>query len=297
MAKRRMFSPSVVLSDAFMDMPASARCLYFTLGMCADDDGFVNAPKSVMRQCGASQDDMMILIAKRYILAFDSGVVVIKHWRLNNYLRSDRYTSTTYLEEKATLTFDGKGAYIEKDEAEKRLLDSLGIPACVPDGIPLGDTGKVRLGKVSKRINNISVDSGESTLPEIDGDLTDDAKSEEPEKPKKKKAPLKLTVQQIEAFNEFYANFPRHTHRIDAEKAYAKALTRATVEAILAGAINYASWVKRNKVEQKYVTHPSTWLNAGAWDDELEDRAQTGRTNQPSGRITSNRRDDDYSTV
>ena len=95
-----MFAKSIVLSDAFLDMPLSARCLYFTLGMLADDDGFIGNPKSIMRQCGASQDDMIILLQKRYILSFESGVIVIKHWRLNNYLKSDRYKGTTYVEEK-----------------------------------------------------------------------------------------------------------------------------------------------------------------------------------------------------
>lgn len=115
MAERRMFAKSIVLSDAFLDMPLSARCLYFTLGMLADDDGFIGNPKAIMRQCGASQDDMIILLQKRFILSFESGVIVIKHWRLNNYLKSDRYKATTYVEEKAELTFDAKGAYTEAD--------------------------------------------------------------------------------------------------------------------------------------------------------------------------------------
>lgn len=137
MAERRMFAKSIVLSDAFLDMPLSARCLYFTLGMLADDDGFVSGPKSIMRQCGASEDDMKMLLAKRYILSFESGVIVIKHWRINNYLRSDRYQQTTYIEEKDTLTLDQKGAYTE--------IDRVGIPSM---GIP--SIGKDRLGKDKK---------------------------------------------------------------------------------------------------------------------------------------------------
>lgn len=116
MAERRMFAKSVVLSDAFLDMPMSARCLYFTLGMVADDDGFVGCPKSVMRQCGASQDDMNVLLQKRYVLGFESGVIVIKHWKMNNYLQSDRVKKTTYIEEKETLTLDDKGSYTEKEK-------------------------------------------------------------------------------------------------------------------------------------------------------------------------------------
>lgn len=120
MAERRMFAKTIVLSDAFLDMPLSARCLYFTLGMLADDDGFVNSPKSVMRQVGASVDDMNILLGKRFILAFDSGVIVIKHWRINNYLRSDRYTETKYIEEKRNLETDESGTY------------HIGIPGGIP---------------------------------------------------------------------------------------------------------------------------------------------------------------------
>lgn len=116
MAERRMFAKSIVLSDVFLDMPMSARCLYFTLGMLADDDGFVGSPKSIMRQCGATDDDMKVLLAKRYVLGFESGVIVIKHWKMNNYLRSDRYNKTTYLEEKELLEIDDKGAYTEKNK-------------------------------------------------------------------------------------------------------------------------------------------------------------------------------------
>lgn len=111
MAERRMFAKSIVLSDAFLDMPLSARCLYFTLGMFADDDGFVNSPKGIMRQCGASVDDFNVLLAKKFILLFENGVIVIKHWRINNYLRNDRFTPTKYVEEKEQLRIEENGAY------------------------------------------------------------------------------------------------------------------------------------------------------------------------------------------
>ena len=124
MAERRMFAKSIVLSDAFLDMPLSSRCLYFTLSMLADDDGFVNSPKSIMRQCGASQDDMSVLLQKKFVLPFDSGVIVIRHWRINNYLRSDRYTETKCLDEKEQLVVDKTGAY------------EFGIPGGIPGGIP-----------------------------------------------------------------------------------------------------------------------------------------------------------------
>ncbi len=147
MAERRMFAKTIVLSDAFLDMPLSARCLYFTLGMLADDDGFVNSPKSIMRQAGASTDDMNLLMAKRFILAFDSGVIVIKHWRIHNYIQKDRYKESKYMEEKATLMIDQNGAYTE----------------CIQDVSTL-DT-QVRLGQDRDRI-----ELGEGSLGEDNGD-------------------------------------------------------------------------------------------------------------------------------
>lgn len=126
MAERRMFAKSIVLSDAFLDMPMSARCLYFTLGMLADDDGFVGGAKSIMRQCGASQDDMMLLLQKRFVLGFDSGVIVIKHWRMNNYLQKDRYKPTNYEEEFNRLSIENNGAYTECIQNVYTGKDSIG---------------------------------------------------------------------------------------------------------------------------------------------------------------------------
>lgn len=111
MAQKRMFSQSVVLSDDFLDMPASTRCLYFSLGMVADDDGFVNNPKSIMRQCGGTQDDFKLLLSKGYVYLFASGVIVIMHWNVNNYLRKDRYVPTKYIGEKSQLSEAENGTY------------------------------------------------------------------------------------------------------------------------------------------------------------------------------------------
>lgn len=141
MAEKRMFAKTIVLSDEFLDMPATSRCLYFTLSMLADDDGFVNNPKSIMRQCSATQDDLAILLTKRFVLGFDDGVLVIKHWRINNYLRADRYTPTKYTDQMNQLIVEDNGAYTEKD---------LGIPVGIPVGIPSID--KNRLDKNSKEI-------------------------------------------------------------------------------------------------------------------------------------------------
>lgn len=111
MAERRMFAKSIVDSDAFLDMPLSAQALYFHLSMRADDEGFVNNPKKIQRMIGASEDDAKLLLLKRFLIAFDTGVVVIKHWFIHNYIQSDRRKDTVYQEEKAQLRLKPNKAY------------------------------------------------------------------------------------------------------------------------------------------------------------------------------------------
>lgn len=135
MAERRMFAKTIIDSDAFIDMPISARLLYYDLSMRADDDGFVNAPKKIMKFVGASNDDMNILIARKFVIGFDNGVVVIKHWRIHNYIRKDTYNETPYLEQKALLELDEKNAYRLKNMASQLSVDE--------------PSTQVRLGKVS----------------------------------------------------------------------------------------------------------------------------------------------------
>lgn len=110
-----MFSLKIVNSDAFLDMPVDARELYFQLGMHADDDGFVN-PRKIMRMTGASEDALKMLILKRFVLPFDGGVLVIKHWKSNNYIKSDRYEETRYKELKETLFVNKNGDYTDNKE-------------------------------------------------------------------------------------------------------------------------------------------------------------------------------------
>ena len=142
MAKRRMFSQQITESDSFLDMPLSAQALYFHLGMTADDDGFVNSPKRVQRVIGANDDDLKLLVAKNFVIAFDSGVVVIKHWKINNFIRSDRYTPTVYEEEMAMLYEKPNRAY------------TLGIP----NDYLVTTNGSRRLGKTSIDKTNVVCD-------------------------------------------------------------------------------------------------------------------------------------------
>ena len=104
-----MFTKKITESDAFLEMPSSTQMLYFRMN--ADDDGFVNNPKKIQRMCGASDDDFRLLIAKSFVLTFDSGIIVIKHWKMHNYIQSDRYVPTDYTDEKSMLGLKKNKAY------------------------------------------------------------------------------------------------------------------------------------------------------------------------------------------
>lgn len=106
MAQRRMFSRKITETDRFLEMPLSSQALYFHLNMGADDEGFIDKAKTIQRTIGASDDDMKLLIAKGFLIPFDSGVVVIRHWRIHNYIRSDRFQSTLHQDEKTQLEYD-----------------------------------------------------------------------------------------------------------------------------------------------------------------------------------------------
>lgn len=145
MAERRMFAKTIIDSDAFLDMPLSSQVLYFHLSMRADDDGFINNPKKIQKMVGCADDDLRILIAKNFIIPFESGIVVIKHWKIHNYIRNDRYKETVYQEEKKMLELEDNNGY------------TLGIP----NGYQM-DT-QVRLGKDSLGEDSLGEDIEEGT--------------------------------------------------------------------------------------------------------------------------------------
>lgn len=130
-----MFAKTIIDSDSFLDMPLSAQALYMHLSMRADDDGFVNNPKRIQRMIGASEDDLRLLLAKSFILTFDTGIIVIKHWRINNYIQNDRYKATRYTDERSMLSLKDNNEYAFTDE-------------CIQNGYNL-DT-QYRLDKDSK---------------------------------------------------------------------------------------------------------------------------------------------------
>ena len=150
MAERRMFTLKIVDSDAFLDMPASTQALYFHLAMRADDDGFVNNPKKVQRIVGASEDDLKLLIVKRFIIGFETGVIVIKHWRMHNTLRKDRYNPTQYQEELAMLSIKENGAYTDRGNQLETNWQPDGNQLATQDRLGKDRLGKDRLDKGEK---------------------------------------------------------------------------------------------------------------------------------------------------
>lgn len=164
MAERRMFAKTIIDSDAFLTMPASSQNLYFHLGMRADDDGVVNNPRTIMRLVGAHEDDMNILISKKFVIVLQDSLIVIKHWKINNYIRSDRYVQSKYKEEISCLSLDENNAYSVNNNQV--------TTTCQPAGIPTVSTGKVSIGKDSIVLKeNIIKEKNQPFSPKIPQEL------------------------------------------------------------------------------------------------------------------------------
>jgi uncharacterized phage protein (TIGR02220 family) len=155
MGDRRMFSMQIVDSDAFLDMPLSTQALYFHLSMRADDDGFVDNARKIVRAVGCSQDDVKLLFAKNFVIAFDDGVCVIKHWRIHNYIRTDRKKTTAYIEHFDKLDTKENGSYTLKKSDVSQVTTT-----CLPSDNQM--SAQVKLGKVNISKANINTLSGKT---------------------------------------------------------------------------------------------------------------------------------------
>ena len=239
MAERRMFAKTIIDSDAFIDMPVTSRLLYYDLAMRADDDGFVNSPKKIMRMIGASETDLSVLVQKKFIIPFENGIVVIKHWRIHNYIRNDRYKETKYLDEKAQLYVNDAGAY--------SVMDTIGIPSDIPV-VSKMDTqdrlGKDRLGEDNPYMRN-----------------------EEPNA--QPNAQIK-DAQDADTFEQFWCAYPKKKDKERARKAYAKVNVpiQVIVDAIEAQKKS-DDWIKENG---RFIPYPSSWLNGRRWEDEVNEK-------------------------
>lgn len=249
MAERRMFAKTIIDSDAFLDMPLSTQSLYFHLSMRADDDGFINNPKKIQRMVGCGDDDLKLLIAKRFILVFDSGVIVIKHWKIHNYIRNDRYKPTLYQEEKAELVEKNSKAYTFKTE----VLESeshLGIPDDNHVGYQM-DT-QVRLGKDR---------------------LVKD----------KKKNSVEPSSTMLELFEKVWKTYPKKTNKKKAKEQFLKKIkSDEDFERFKTGYKDYLKYIKLNDWY-----HPQElfrWIRDERFNDEYdlsETTTQVRYTNPP----------------
>lgn len=238
MAERRMFAKTIIDSDLFLDMPLTTQLLYFHLSMRADDDGFINNPKRILRTVGCGDDDLKILITKNFIIPFESGIVVIKHWKIHNYIRVDRYKATVYSEEKQQLITN-----------ENKIYD-VGMSSGIPNDNQMETQvrlGKDRLGKDRKDIDHPS-------------SKTDDKES------------LK------NRFEALWKLYPKKQGKDKAFKSYQRAIKDGVEdETILNGLKNYLKQIEVQKTEQQFIKNGSTWFNQKCWDDEYITKSEPVR--------------------
>lgn len=257
MAERRMFAKTIIDSDAFIDMPITARLLYYDLAMRADDDGFVNSPKKIMRMIGASQDDLNILIMRKFIIPFDNGIVVIKHWRIHNYIRKDMYHETKYKGEKSQLYLDDNNAYTLSNVRNELVTN----PSQVRNELVTNPLTQVRLGKDSIGKNN---------------NIYADFEAE---------------------FDIIWKAYPRKEGKTNALKAYIKARTDkepVSFETVQEGVKRYIEYIKANNTEQRYIKHGSTWFNQRCWND---DYTAADNSNRPEGYEIIKQEPNDYDGI
>ena len=236
MAEKRMFTKKIVVDkDEFLDMPATARLLYYDLAMRADDDGFVGSPRAIMRTTGATNDDMNILLMRKFVLAFESGVIVIRHWRLHNYIQKDRYKPTDYVNEMAQLTTDEKGVY----SLDTECIQSVSNPC--PQ---IRDRYRDRLDTGKSKDNNTLTLKGSSVCAQGSAVLES-------------------------YFDTFWREYPKKKSKGTALKAFNKALKRTDFDTIMEALRMLKGSNEWTKDGGQYVPYPATWLNADGWNDEV----------------------------
>ena len=234
MAERRMFAKSVIESDLFLDMPQSTQLLYFHLSMRADDDGFINNPKSIMRNVKCNDDDLKLLIAKNFILPFETGVIVVTHWRIHNYIRSDRKHPTKYIDEFEQLTVNKDNSYSLSPSNGRPLVDKL-------------DT-EVRLGKDSiDKNNNICANSVQNELKCTNNEIDKNA-----------------------LFESFWKIYPKKVNKKKSKDKFFKICkTEEIFNEIMTGLYNQLKSSEWKKNNGQFIPHPTTWLNGERWKDEI----------------------------
>lgn len=244
MARRRMFSLDIVDSDQFIDLPISSKLLYYELGVRADDDGFVGNPKKVAKFADCTEEDIKVLEEKGFVYMFDSGILVIRHWTVNNQLRNDRYNPTYYMEEKKKLckNMDNKMYY---------LIDESGLP----NGIPLVDLDKNR-----KEENNIEkkkeeeFNSGQLKEEEYksfgDSDIDPKIKSQ---------------------FDSLWNKYPKKVGKKEALHYYNEAIKNGeSFDIIKHGIEKYLEYLLENDPPDILIKNGFNWFKGNCWNDDYE---------------------------
>jgi hypothetical protein len=236
-----MFAKTIIDSDAFLDMPLSSQALYFHLSMRADDDGFINNPKKIARMLGVGDDDIKILMGKKFLISFESGVVVIKHWKIHNYIQKDRYTPSNYFDEKQRLTTTENRAYSLDTECIHHVSN--------PDT-------QVRLGKEREELGKEREELGK----------------ERDNKPRKRVTASRPNDDDaLDGFEIFWGLYDKKTSRAEAEKVWKKSkLTEDVKQEVYRAAEKYA----QSTPDKQYRKNPATWLNGRCWNDEIIEKKQ-----------------------
>lgn len=298
MAERRMLAKSIITSDAFLDMPLTAQMLYVHLSAEADDEGFVNSPKRIQRMIGATDEDFKQLEKKRFILTFESGVIAIKHWKINNSIRTNRLVHTKYQEElamlevKSNLAYTFKKNHLVPPENQSEASDGSQVSAsCHPSGVQVTtkcppSIGKDRVGKdrtscsppFGGRDGAEGEDQEDSSDPEDCGSLGDDPleADEQGESLMVETAggtgaasPVDHSTTLNRLFEKFWEAYPKKLKKAAARKRFERLKpTPEMVESMLEA----IAWQKETEEWRKeggqFVPHPTTWLNQRRWEDE-----------------------------
>ncbi len=246
MAEKRMFTQKVIDSDAFLDMPLSTQALYFHLNMRADDDGFVNNPKRIQRTIGASEDDLKLLIVKRFVIGFESGVLVIKHWRMHNTLRKDRYNPTQYQDELATLEINASDVYMERLPLPADTPKSVST-TCQPNGNRLATTRQPNGNHLATQysIDKFSRDKGSTVEISTDDADSDESVSLSPKKPVAHKyGEYNNVLLTDDELTKLQANFPDWADRIEDLSCY----IASTGKAYKSHYATIRNWAKKDAV-------------------------------------------------
>lgn len=262
MAKKRMFSIYVIDTDAFLDMPLSAQALYFHLNMRADDDGFIGNPKRVMRLIGAADDDLKLLIAKRFVIQFEDGVIVIKHWRMHNTIRFDRHTPTVYTDELARLSVKENKAYTFADDGHSgNQMATKWQPTVAADiGIDIDKDSDIDKGL------DIDSDKALDTENREDIDLSNNTYSCSSQRGVCQTQKGMETRKANELFEYLWNLYPKKRGKGNVSATQKKKLLKIGKEPMEQAIRNYMHDIEINGTDMKYVKNGSSFFNSGYVD-------------------------------